>query len=254
MEIKGITMSSLEQFFSKLVIDHAHQVIEEDYDLSLNRAHSFGPTHPRLVKNFLTKASDTNGLAITTELKFVKELKKTLHSLHQKDFFIAVFHSLSEVSAHLPKSNEWPILSMVNIWEEKIIDPSSSKSHILDWPGYLTIVISENELLETTPTFAMTLLDETLSFFLSFDLWRAEGKIQKLKTNITEALKTLPVETLEVTGLVFRMKVQNSSALLSSLKNHGIGVSTQSDEIIMSIPLSLPTTVFEQFKKAIDLN
>lgn len=247
-------MSFMEQYFSELVIDHAHQVIAEDYDLSLERTHSFGPTHPKIVKKFLTQAALTNAFALPTELKMVKELQKTLRELHQKDLYVRVYNSLPEVSAHLPESKQWPILSLIHIWDENLVNTNGSYPQILDWPGYLTLVISENELSSPPINYSAALLDECLSFFFSYDLWRPEGKVRQLQKNVKEALAELSPEKLEVSGLVFKIKSPKNDDLVAKLKNNGFSVSKKSDEVWMSIPLSWPTKVFEQWKKAIEIN
>jgi hypothetical protein len=247
-------MSFMEQYFSELVIDHAHQVIAEDYDLSLERTHSFGPTHPRMVKKLLTQAALTDALELPTELKFIKELQKTLRELHQKDLFVTAYHSLSEVSGCLPESKQWPILSLIHIWDEKLVNTNGTYPQILDWPGYLTLVISENELATSPLSFGMSLLDESLSFFFSYDLWRPEGKVHQLQQNVKEALAELSHEKLEVSGLVFKIKSPKNDEFVTKLKNNGFTVSKKSDEIWMSIPLTWPTKVFEQWKKALEIN
>lgn len=247
-------MSLMEQYFSELVIDHAHQVIAEDYDLSLDRSHSFGPTHPKLVKKLLLLAAQTDGLAIPKELKFTKELQKTLKELTAKDLFVQVYHSLSEVSAHLPEGQQWPISSLIHIGSEQIVQPNLSYPQIIDWPGYLTLVISESDRPSAPTSFSLSLLDDTLSFFFSYDLWRPEGKVQQLQKKIKEALAELPLQKLEVSGLVFKIKSSNNDEIQARLKNNGFSVTKKSDELWMSIPLSWPTSVFEQWKKAIKNN
>lgn len=247
-------MSFREQYFSELVIDHAHQVIPEDFDLSLAREHSFGPTHPRLVKKFLGQAALHNGFALSKELQLVKELKKTLKELHGRDLFISVFNSTNELSSYFPESKHWPIFSLIHIWNTDLVDNNKTYPQILDWPGYLTLVVSEKDHSTAPISFSMTLLDETLSFFLSYDLWRPEGKIQKLQQNIKEALAELPLEKLEVEGLIFKLKSSLNNHLENKLKNNGFSVSRKSDELWMSIPLSWPTSVFEQWKKALEIN
>ncbi len=247
-------MSLIEQFFSQLVIDHAHQVIAEDFDLSLERSHSFGPTHPRLVKALINQAAQTNGYQISNELKFPIELQKTLKLITGKELFVHVFNSLSEVSAYLPDSNQWAISSLIHIRSENFVDINQSFPQIFDWPGHLTLVINESNQSPAPTHFGVSLLDDTLSFFFSYDLWRPEGKIRALQRNIKDTLAELPLEKLEVSGLVFNFKSSMNDEIYSRLKNNGFSVTKKSDELIMSIPLSWPSSVLEQWKKAIKNN
>ncbi|GEM_PF-4634863 len=244
-------MSFMEQYFSELVIDHAHQLIPEDFDLSLSRAHSFGPSHPRLVKKFLTQAASPNALALASDLKLKQELQKTLKELHKKDFFISSFSSIHEVSAYLPESKNWKISSLIHIQSLDLVDTNCSYPQILDLPGYMTLVVSETELPSAPISLGMTLLDECLSFFFSYDLWRAEGKIHKLHKNVKEALAELSTEKLEVSGLVFKIIDPQNDLHQKKLKDNGFQVTKLDNTLILSIPLTWPTTVFEQWKRAI---
>lgn len=244
-------MSFMEQYFSELVIDHAHQLIPEDFDLSLNRSHSFGPTHPKLVKKFLTQVALPNGLALASDLKLKQELQKTLKLLHKKDFYVSTFNSVKEVSAYLPEAINWKISSLIHIQSLNLVDTNCSYPQIIDLPGYMAVVVSESELPSAPISWGMTLLDDCLSFFFSYDLWRTEGKIHKLSENVKEALAELSVEKLEVSGLVFKIKDPGNDLLQEKLKNNGFQVSKLEDILVLSIPLTWPTTVFEQWRRAI---